>query len=322
MRIAVVHYKAKSYGGGEVVSEIITESLNAERIVFTSVAEMLHPHHRAYLSEMYDAIISTHNKCKLLYHRNHIAYFHHIPKSLYVFKTAQFKPIRRLVDKLVTKRIKHIIVNSELTAQRVKEIYGMDSKILYPPIEVKKYKNKQPEDYFLYIGRLNFEKHIEDMVLACYLNDSKLVVVGDGEHRDYYLKLFEQYEGVVEYRGWVDEKEKIDLLAHCKALVLPTYHEDYGIVFAEAVASGKPIVTNDTCYFAWVIRKHPSVGVSIPWFSDSSVRAVNYAFALSKLERMYADGKVDVSPAMDYVLDISDFKKRIRRIVEEQLNRP
>jgi len=45
----------------------------------------------------------------------------------------------------------------------------------------------------------------------------------------------------VEVLGFVSEKEKIDLLAHCKAVIYPCIAEDFGIVTIEAFASGKPV---------------------------------------------------------------------------------
>jgi len=49
----------------------------------------------------------------------------------------------------------------------------------------------------------------------------------------------------IDYRGFVDEAEKYDLLATCRALVFNGRDEDFGIVPIEANASGKAVLTRD-----------------------------------------------------------------------------
>ena len=49
----------------------------------------------------------------------------------------------------------------------------------------------------------------------------------------------------VKFHGRVSEKEKIQLYAHCSAVIYPPFDEDYGYVTLEAMLSSKPVITCD-----------------------------------------------------------------------------
>lgn len=77
--------------------------------------------------------------------------------------------------------------------------------------------------------------------------DVSLTIAGDGDER-WELQALAQELGVeehVEFAGFVPDEDLPALYASHDVFVLPSYHEAFGIVFVEALASGLPVVTSD-----------------------------------------------------------------------------
>jgi len=151
----------------------------------------------------------------------------------------------RIWDSAVDRRVDYYFTNSEVIAHRLWKYLKRESVVLYPPIEFDKYRSRESEDFILFLSRLSPEKRVEVAIDACLKAGQKIIVAGTGVLEK---KLRKKYGGhpLVEFRGFVSEKEKIDLLSRCKALIFPAIGEDFGIVPVEALASGKPVVVADT----------------------------------------------------------------------------
>ena len=86
----------------------------------------------------------------------HICYCHTPPRYLYGYKTSiewqRYWPVRlyaklvngflRRYDYLAAQRVDQFVVNSENVAARVKKLYGRDSVVIYPPVEVTQISEK------------------------------------------------------------------------------------------------------------------------------------------------------------------------------------
>lgn len=100
------------------------------------------------------------------------------------------------------------------------------------------------EDFFFMNCRIAHRKGIDIAIQACEATDSHLILAGQpGED----VKLTSPN---VEYIGYVDEKEKIELLSRAKGLFSPTlYIGPFEGVTVEALMSGTPVITTDFgCY--------------------------------------------------------------------------
>lgn len=110
---------------------------------------------------------------------------------------------KSLINKWKLFRIKNIVVNSKFTKKFIDKEYGVNSKVIYPPIDIKSFKPKLKENLIIYVGRFsqltqsknqhilieNFKKLYDDGA-----NDWKLVLAGGGEigSQKYIEKLREQ----------------------------------------------------------------------------------------------------------------------------------
>jgi len=107
------------------------------------------------------------------------------------------------------------------------------------------------EDFILFIGRLVYYKHLEVVIEALKLLknrcDVRLVVLGDGPMRSEWEGLVDRLnlKDRVEFKGYVSHKEKLHYLSKCRALLLPSIFEGFGIVVLEAWAFRKPVIVVD-----------------------------------------------------------------------------
>jgi len=107
------------------------------------------------------------------------------------------------------------------------------------------------EPYLLFIGRLVRSKNLGIVIEAFAKTleikpNARLVVIGDGPMKKEWQ---EQAIGLgiehrIEFKGYVSEQEKIDLISRCSALVFPSLIEGFGIVILEAFALAKPVIAS------------------------------------------------------------------------------
>ena len=104
----------------------------------------------------------------------------------------------------------------------------------------------------VFMSRLHFKKGIELLLEALshlkpYLDGYEVIIAGEGEP-DYVETLKKAaisfgLSEFVKFVGGVYGAEKVCLLQSADFFVLPTYSENFGIVVAEALACGTPVIT-------------------------------------------------------------------------------
>jgi glycosyltransferase involved in cell wall biosynthesis len=149
----------------------------------------------------------------------------------------------RTRDMAIDPRVDHYLVNSPIIKRRLWKYYKRDSEVLYPPVDLEACHIGEDEGYYLHLGRLDKEKGVPEIVDAFQGSNHRLVLAGgSGDVNDTVRDDIERASNV-DYRGFVEESEKFNLLARCRALVFNGRNEDFGIVPIEANASGKPVLT-------------------------------------------------------------------------------
>ncbi len=153
----------------------------------------------------------------------------------------------RFLNKKYVKQVNNIICNSNNTKKRVKKYLKKDSIVIYPPIEISKYKSNKTRNYWLSVNRLISHKRILLQIKAFQkLSNEKLIIVGSYEkskHFQKYAKLIKKIKPKnVEIKSWVSNKELIDLYSNCKGFITTSKEEDFGMTPIEAMASGKPVI--------------------------------------------------------------------------------
>jgi glycosyltransferase involved in cell wall biosynthesis len=125
---------------------------------------------------------------------------------------------------------------------------GLPSVPLYPPPPFEgRYWSAPCEPFLLIPSRLEGHKRQALLLQALARTRSRLlaVVTGDGGARAGLEELVREL-GVgerVRFLGHVPDEEQLALYARCLAVGFAPLREDYGYVTAEAMLSGKPVIT-------------------------------------------------------------------------------
>ncbi len=147
----------------------------------------------------------------------------------------------RLWDRQAADRVDFFIANSKTVQKRIKKYYKRDSIVIYPPVEVNKYKVlNAPGSYFLIGGRLAKYKKVDIVVEAFKDLGLPLKVFGSGVDLP-RLREIAQGAPHIQFLERVSEEEKIKLFENCKAFLNPQ-EEDFGITVVEAMAAGRPVI--------------------------------------------------------------------------------
>jgi glycosyltransferase involved in cell wall biosynthesis len=136
-------------------------------------------------------------------------------------------------------RVNYFIADSRTVQERIKRIYGRDSDVIYPPVDVERFSVAGIDDgFFLIVSALVPYKRIDLAVEAFNRNGERLVIIGTGSEEQ-QLKAMAKKN--IEFLGWQSDEEVKKHYERCRALIFPG-EEDFGIVPVEAMACGKPVI--------------------------------------------------------------------------------
>ena len=145
----------------------------------------------------------------------------------------------RAWDRRAARQPDHYIANSQIVADRIKQIYGRESVVIPPPIDVDRFQpSDDVEDYFLILSRLVPYKRIDLAIQACTKMNRELVVIGDGPDRQ---RLEAMAGPTVKFLGRQPDDVVNYYASHCRALLFPG-EEDFGMTPLEINAAGRPVI--------------------------------------------------------------------------------
>jgi glycosyltransferase involved in cell wall biosynthesis len=145
----------------------------------------------------------------------------------------------RLWDVSTAQRVDHFIAISRAVAARIRKYYGRDAAVIYPPVDVERFRpSPNPENFFLIVARLVPYKRVDLAVAAFNQLGWPLKIVGDGRDR---AALQSRAGPNVEFLGRCSDARVRELMAACRAFLFPGL-EDFGIAPVEAQAAGRPVV--------------------------------------------------------------------------------
>ena len=260
----------RTYGGIELMLSLLTEELvardyditlfasgdsktSAELIPLTEKAIWLQkglrsPH--AYISLALQKIYS-HRKSFDLFH-NHFDFFTFplcLTETIPILTT-----LHRPIDPTTAQayraydKIKFCAI-SEDQRQSAEENDILIAGVVHNGIIPERYIFREaPDDYFMYLGRINKEKGIVDAIGAAREAGVKLLVAGNmvgGEEWNYFLHEVQPLlnEENINFVGQLDFNEKVRLPGGAKALLFPIdRREPFGLVMIEAMACGTPVI--------------------------------------------------------------------------------
>ena len=137
------------------------------------------------------------------------------------------------------RRPDYLIANSHFTARRIKKYWGLNSTVIHPAINTKRFNFKENrEDFYLSVNRLVPNKRIDLLIQSFNKLNLPLYIVGDGTE---YKKLKKISNKNIKLLGKQPDDVVENLMSKCRAFVYSGI-EDFGIAPVEAMASGAPII--------------------------------------------------------------------------------
>ncbi len=131
------------------------------------------------------------------------------------------------------------VANSENVQRRIKKYYKMDSEVIYPPVDIERFRvTEGNQDYFLVVSTLTPYKKIDLAVQMFNKIGRKLVIIGDGPHREYLERIAGDN---IEFLGFKSDDVVKEYMQNCRGFIFPG-EEDFGIAPVEAMACGKPVL--------------------------------------------------------------------------------
>lgn len=231
-----------------------------------------------------------------------------IKKNLFIIMTY----FLRKEDQKNVNFIDSIIAISRFTKERVKKYYNRDSTIIYPFVDLKKFKFNKLSDFYLCAGRVDSIKRQYLAVEAFKrMPKKKLIIAGGGPDLNKIKELAKGFSNI-KILGEVSEKKLQELYSNCLAVIYLSYKEDFGIVPLEAMASGKPgIATDDGGFKETIINKKTGLLIN-PTKVDNIISAINW-LTKDKVESMRenCEKRAKLFSEEEHIKKISELIKNI-----------
>jgi glycosyltransferase involved in cell wall biosynthesis len=142
---------------------------------------------------------------------------------------------RRLpwLARAILRRARLVVAPSSALASDAQALGAGEVRVIPSGVDVPTAIGEEDDPAFvLFAGRLSPEKGVLELVEAA--NGVPLVIVGDGPLR----------ERVPGARGFVPHEELVALYERAAVVAVPSFREGFGVVCAEAMAHGRPVVAS------------------------------------------------------------------------------
>lgn len=194
------------------------------------------------------------------------------------------------VDKIIVLSEKWKQIYSDLI--EVRKIH-----ILNNGIKTTEYNNSSIKNFnlvnknFLFLGRLNSNKGIYDLIVAFTLlrnkyDDVKLIIAGDGDEElekiDKIIKDNKLQENI-KILGWINHKEKLEIFKEVGTVVLPSYFEGFPMTIVEGMAAGCAIISSNVGAIPEIISETENGFLITPGDTTN---------LFNNMERIYLDPKL------------------------------
>jgi len=239
---------------------------------------------------------------------------HTFTGQVWATKSGVFKHLLIKMDRMINFFATNVIVDGEsqrefLMAKKIiteksivfgkGSICGVDTNRFKPSKNIRiklreKYNIKENEWVFMFLGRINAEKGVEDLINA-FINikesyNQKLFIVGPDEDQIISKNINSIKNNNIIYVPLTDKPE--DIMQICDTFCLPSYREGFGLSVIEASALEKPIICSNAYGLRDTIKENVT-GIRHEKGSVSSLQQ-NLIYVLEnkeKIKRMGENGR-------------------------------
>ena len=261
--VYTLFYDKEQYGDHLKNHKIYTSILN--KPFLRSIYQIIFPLYpigikSLKLKKKYDLIISSESGpakgIKIPKNTPHICYIHSPMRYCWGFTNEYLKSVNGLLrpvlrflferlrkwDETTIDNVDLYISNSYNIANRVKNFYNRDSKVIYPPINNSFFTQHTfstlKKEIYLSFGAITPYKRIDLLVDAFNVNGKTLVIIGEGSEKE---SLKKKSNSNIKFVGNLTWNKIESYFSITKALVFPG-EEDFGMVPLEVMAYGIPVL--------------------------------------------------------------------------------
>lgn len=217
----------------------------------------------------------------------------------------------RLWDLASAQRATHFVAISHYIARRIRHVYGRESTVIYPPVDVDLFSlGRAREDFYLAASRFVPYKRINLIVEAfSRMPSRRLVVIGDGPDA---AKIRARAASNILLLGYQPVEVLRDHLQRARAFVFAA-EEDFGILPVEAQACGTPVIA----FGRGGSRETVVDGVSGLFFEEQTADAIIDAVRRFENESVLPPADVIRSQALRFSRD--RFERELQAFVLDRL---
>jgi len=151
----------------------------------------------------------------------------------------RFMQAFRTWDQRAAARVHQFAAISQAISQRIQYAYQREASIIYPPVEVDRFKPApKRENFYVTVTRLVAHKRIDILVQAFSKLNLPLLIIGEGSELP---RLKDMAGPNIQFLGYQSDEKVAEYLGKARGFVCAT-EEDFGIAIVEAQAAGCPVI--------------------------------------------------------------------------------
>jgi glycosyltransferase involved in cell wall biosynthesis len=138
------------------------------------------------------------------------------------------------------------LANSRFVAGRLRDAFGIDADVLYPPCETSLFVVGESRGYYLSMARQARQKRV-DLVIRAFLElpEHRLIVASTGSDAP-RLRRLAANAGNIQFVATPSRADVAALVRHCVATLHVGREEAFGMAVVESLAAGKPAIVSSS----------------------------------------------------------------------------
>lgn len=254
----------------------------------------------------------------MTYHADHVVFLGRLLDEMQIYTT--FKIVKKIL--VQTERDKNKFIKHGINENRLELLN-------FSGVDTTKYKCMKKErklnfpKRIISIARLDDShkyKGIENLIKTFYtqkihLNDVELNIVGDGNLREYYMKLVHSYNiPNIKFLGELNDHDLILYLCSSDFLVLPSINkaEGFGRVALEAISCNIPVIVSKYAGIAELVQKYRAGIVYDPLSPDIFKQVIinilnissNFDNYINNAKQMIVKEGLTLETSVEHTVDI------------------
>lgn len=257
-----------------------------------------------------------------------IATFHDTPPDTLMGKMT--RQLFKLTSPTILRKLDAAIAVSTAPAKHLRAPDNNPLHIIPPCIDLSAYQRLSPHTHkpgtnyrILFVGRLDKRKGVHILIdafeqLYSLRTDVELVIAGHGQeysHLKAMAKKLSSYKAI-NFSGNITEDKKLILLANADIFCSPAlYGESFGLVLAEAMASGLPVVAANNTGYSTLLAKQADDCLFESGNSEQLTRKIQHLLDNQKRRAQLSNWGKQYMRQFDCILWLSIFEEIYHDVV-------